>query len=272
MATPIDASTLSLLRPTYLPSTDPESPAVQSTITALSLIPHVEGGYYALTDLAPTSIPSPYPPSPLSEATLAATGGPRPGFDPEQRLLSSTIFYCLTPRRPQGSFHANRSRIVHTLHRGRGRYVLIHPDDGRVETFVVGQGIEKGERLQWVVEGGVYKASFLLPDVGGDGEEEQEQEESGGLLISETVVPGFEYADHEFLSLEGSRALLSADVAAQLEWLVKKSETHADIMGRTKKKKENEADQTGETAASPALRCRPSRSGAISGHNSRILN
>lgn len=261
MATPIDASTLSLLRPTYHPSSDPEPPAVQSTIAALNLTPHIEGGYYALTDLAPTSIPSPYPPVPLSEATLAATGGPRPGFDPKQRLLSSTIFYHLTPRRPQGSFHANRSRIVHTLHRGRGRYVLIHPDDdggGRLETFVVGQAVEKGERLQWVVEGGVYKASFLLPD---DAAGEGGEEASGGLLISETVVPGFEYADHEFLSLEGSRALLSADAAAQLEWLVKK-ETHAAVADKQ--------DQTGETA-SPALRCRPSRSGAISGHNSRSL-
>lgn len=36
-----------------------------------------------------------------------------------------------------------------------------------VEAFVVGQDIEKGERLQWVVEGGKYKGTFLLPDDGG---------------------------------------------------------------------------------------------------------
>lgn len=45
-----------------------------------------------------------------------------------------------------------------------------------IETFVVGQDIEKGERLQWVVEGGKYKGTFLLPDDGGS---------SNGLLISE---------------------------------------------------------------------------------------
>ena len=50
----------------------------------------------------------------------------------------------------------------------------------RVETFVVGHNVEKGERVQWVVEGGRYKASFLVPDLEGEGEEE-----SGGLLISE---------------------------------------------------------------------------------------
>lgn len=215
-----DASTLALIRPTYHPSTDSESPRIQSTITTLNLIPHVEGGYFALTDLAPTSMASPYPHTPLSEATLAATGGVREGYDPTQRLLSTTIFYYLTPHRPQGHFHVNRSRIVHTLHRGRGRYVLIHPD-GRVESFVVGQAIEKGEKLQWVVEGGVYKASFLL-------DADDDDKENEGLLISETVVPGFEYSDHEFLSPERSRTLLSADIASKLEWLVNKG-THAVV-------------------------------------------
>lgn len=49
-----------------------------------------------------------------------------------------------------------------------------------IETFVVGQDIEKGERLQWVVEGGKYKGTFLLPDDGGS---------SNGLLISEVGFP-----------------------------------------------------------------------------------
>lgn len=57
--------------------------------------------------------------------------------------------------------------------------MIIHADEGeggkkRVETFVVGQDVGAGERLQWVVEGGKFKASYLL--AGGDGE---------GLLISE---------------------------------------------------------------------------------------
>lgn len=53
-----------------------------------------------------------------------------------------------------------------------------HNKKARIETFVVGHDIEKGERLQWIVEGGIFKASFLLPDIeGGD--------QSEGLLISE---------------------------------------------------------------------------------------
>ena len=45
--------------------------------------------------------------------------------------------------------------------------------------------------MLWVVEGGggKYKGSYLLPG-GEDGEE--------GLLICETVVPGFEVGDHDF--------------------------------------------------------------------------
>ena len=46
---------------------------------------------------------------------------------------------------------------------------------------MVGHDINAGERLQWVVDGGKYKASCLLEDVdGGDG--------SDGLLISEVPI------------------------------------------------------------------------------------
>ena len=114
---------------------------------------------------------------------------------------------------------------MHTLHRGRGAYVVIHADEvenggkARIETFVVGHDSARGEKLQWIVAGGKYKASFLLPD-------EETGTESGGLLISEvsferkctiqaflslwiliifmmqTVVPGFEYSDHTFMAPE----------------------------------------------------------------------
>ena len=56
-----------------------------------------------------------------------------------------------------------------------------------METFIVGQNVEKGEKLQWIVDGGKYKSSFLLPLEGDDPANNE------GLLISETVVPGFEY-------------------------------------------------------------------------------
>jgi hypothetical protein len=106
---------------------------------------------------------------------------------------------------------------VHTLHKGRGRYVIIHADEEgeekRIETFTVGHNVAKGERLQWIVEGGKFKASYLLPDQdGGDS--------SQGLLISETVVPWFEYCDHDFLSPRGLDELVGPAKAEGLKWLL----------------------------------------------------
>ncbi|KAK7419360.1 hypothetical protein QQZ08_010893 [Neonectria magnoliae] len=199
---------LNALKPIFTPSSDPEPAHTAALIQTLGLIPHVEGGYFNQTDEDPTTIPSPYSLAPL---TPSVAEPPRPGFDAAVRRLSTTIFYLLTPRRPLGRFHRNRSRIIHTLHRGRGRYVLLHPD-GRVESFVVGPAVERGERLQWVVERGVWKASYLL------------DAEAEGLLISETVVPGFEYADHEFLSRRRLEALLPEDKAAALGWLARMDE------------------------------------------------
>lgn len=84
----------------------------------------------------------------------------------------------------------------------------------RIETFVVGQDVAKGERLQWIVPGGKYKASFLLPD-------EEDGTTSEGLLISETVVPGFEFCDHDFLTKDGLEDLVGKEKFQELKWLLK---------------------------------------------------
>ncbi|RSL76359.1 hypothetical protein CEP51_010021 [Fusarium floridanum] len=214
-----DEPDLGALKPSFTSSSESETPGTNALIRALSLIPHMEGGYFQQTDEDPTTIPSKYPSEALSAQTTALAGPPREGFDINTRRLSTTIFYLLTPCRPQGNFHRNRSRCIHTLHRGRGRYVLIHPD-GRVETFIVGHAVEQGERIQWVVEGNVWKASYLLPSKATPGETQHGE----GLLISETVVPGFEYCDHEFLSKQTFKNLLPEDQARELEWLVRESD------------------------------------------------
>ncbi|KAK5167022.1 uncharacterized protein LTR77_007751 [Saxophila tyrrhenica] len=206
-----------------------ESPTSQSLITHLSLQPHPEGGYFAETDRDTLRIPNPFASDPRSKLV-------------ESRSASTTIFYYLTPKSPLGHFHRNKARTVHTLHRGRGRYVLIHADEvaagaddgdeveeglkwtgkARVETFVVGQDVESGERLQWVVEGGKYKASFLLPDEDGGGS-------SDGLLISETVVPGFEFSDHDFMKRDRFEALVTPEQAKEMEWMVRKGESEVMV-------------------------------------------
>lgn len=234
---------LDTLKPVFTPSPEPESSKTAALIQILDLLPHVEGGYFSQTDEDTKTIPSPYPLNPLSGEPASQAVPSRPGFDPAVRRLSTSIFYFLTHRSPLGRFHRNRSRIIHTLHRGRGRYVLLHPD-GRVESFIVGHAVERGERLQWVVEGGVWKASYLL-----DTEENMaagSAQEPDGLLISETVVPGFEYADHEFLSERRLGELVPESKAMSLGWLARKSENADEV---TDSSEESDAPEvnSGET-------------------------
>lgn len=213
------------------PTTEP--PALQRSITTLSLQPHIEGGYFAETDRDPLLIPNPFQDfAPLSNATATSPSTSTTASN-QTRHASTTIFYLLGQRSPVGHFHRNRGRTVHTLHRGRGRYVLIHADrrdeSGRVpvETFVVGQDVAAGERLQWIVEGGKFKASFLIPlepafgvVAGGEGGGDDEN----GLLISETVVPGFDYADHDFMTAEAMVDLLGDEERAELRWLLRQDQ------------------------------------------------
>ncbi|KAL8946837.1 MAG: hypothetical protein Q9222_006823 [Ikaeria aurantiellina] len=202
-------SELNSIKPSFHPSPNtPEPPDVTSLLNKLELSEHPEGGYYKLTDIDPLRVPNPSVVHQSNELDENST-----------RAASSTIYYFLSPQRPKGVFHQNKARTVHTLHKGRGRYVVIHPADdkqgatARIETFVVGHDVQKGERLQWLVEGDRYKASFLLPD-------EQGGKESGGLLISETVVPGFEWDDHNFMTAETLRELVSEQEAKELSWLL----------------------------------------------------
>jgi predicted cupin superfamily sugar epimerase len=172
------------IKPIYHPSTTvPNSKSIQTTLQTLNLKPHPEGGYYTETDRHPSRIPNPYANRNDGDQT----------DDSNTRSLSSTIYYYLTPNSPTGFLHLNRGRTIHSLHRGRARYVVIHADlvDGTgtgrapVESFVVGLDVDRGERVQWVVEGGKYKGCYLLPDSSEDGDGEGG---SGGLLITEVSI------------------------------------------------------------------------------------
>lgn len=223
------------LKPVFNPDAPhPNSARIDSTIKSLNLEPHPEGGYYVQTDRDNSRVPNPH--------LLQPNGSPKPAADllVESRSASTTIFYYLTPDRPLGVLHRNKPRCIHTLHSGRGRYVVIHApevarasnpngsEDGdetlrwtgkaRIETFLVGPNVAKGERLQWIVEGGTYKGSFLLPDDEGG-------EESEGLLISETVVPGFEWGDHDYMKSDRLEALATGEQKKELEWMLRRDET-----------------------------------------------
>ncbi|KAI9810922.1 MAG: hypothetical protein M1827_005781 [Pycnora praestabilis] len=194
------------------PSSGIEAPTVQQTIDILGLQKHIEGGYFIETDKDLFRIANPFS---STSSNLSS------GNQSETRAASTTIHYLLTPNTPLGAFHRNKGRTIHTLHSGRGIYVIIHADKvgeegiAMVETFVVGHDLAKGEKLQWIVEGGKYKASYLLPD-------KQDGEDSEGLLISETVIPGFEYSDHNFMTSEQLVELVTPAQANTLAWLLRK--------------------------------------------------
>ena len=177
-----DSNLESPIRPAFLPETvSIESPSTQAIVARLDLQKHPEGGYFVETDRDLQRVPNPFRLPNHGTASQQSVNGEE---DDTTRAASTTIYYLLTPKSPTGFFHRNKGRTIHTLHKGRGRYVIIHADEAqqgrkaRIETFVVGHNVHAGERLQWLVEGGKYKASFLLPDVESAGESE-------GLLISE---------------------------------------------------------------------------------------
>lgn len=128
---------------------EPEAYSIQTMISTLRLLPHIEGGYFSETDMSPDVLASPFP---IIESIASGIVPTRPGFDPFARSSSTSILYPQTPNGPQGGFHRNKARTVHTLHIGRGRYVVIHADElgeeKRIESFVVGHDIARGEKLQ----------------------------------------------------------------------------------------------------------------------------
>jgi len=200
------------------PKQDP--PSTRFLIESLRLEPHPEGGFYAVTHINPLLIPSPftstsYPtpasdfPPPVTIPPTTSASPPSPAASDESRLASTSIHYLLTPSSPLGYFHRNKARTYHSWHKGKGRYTLIHPTTGHVVTFAVGGDVAAGERLQWVVEGGWWKSSIL-----DDGEE--------GLLISEVLVPGFEWGDHEFMQRAVLRDLVGEEKGKELEKYLRK--------------------------------------------------
>ena len=135
-------------------------------IQQLSLVEHIEGGYFAETH--------------RSEETLSTT---REGKD---RALLTSIYYLLTDNRPTDHFHRNQSDIMHYFHLGSAiTYLVLEvlEPSGKLEKVKLGLNFAEGEVAQLLVPGGYWKAAVL---------------ESGEFgLIGEAVTPGFDYRDLE---------------------------------------------------------------------------
>lgn len=44
------------------------------------------------------------------------------------------------------------------------------------------------------------------------------------LIVGQTVIPGFEYSDHDFLTENVFKALVTEEQAQELKWLVRNGE------------------------------------------------
>jgi uncharacterized protein len=135
----------------------------QDLIEQLSLVEHIEGGYFTET-----------------HRSLEVLATERAGRD---RALLTSIYYLLTNDRPIDRFHRNRSDIMHYFHCGSAITYLVVEPSGKLTKVKLGLNFAQGEVAQLLVPGGYWKAAVL---------------QSGEFgLIGEAVTPGFDYRDLE---------------------------------------------------------------------------
>ncbi|MBP0018488.1 MAG: cupin domain-containing protein [Cyanobacteria bacterium SBLK] len=141
-------------------------------IAKLSLVEHIEGGYFREIY--------------RSDATIDTE---RKGND---RNLLTSIYYMLTDDRPLDCFHRNKSDIIHYFHGGHPITYLIVEPNGKLSKFKLGFDVTQGQVPQLLVSSGCWKAAIL------------EEGEFG--LLGEAVAPGFDYQDMELAQPDSFRA------------------------------------------------------------------
>ncbi|MEM8504340.1 MAG: cupin domain-containing protein [Cyanobacteria bacterium P01_D01_bin.1] len=133
----------------------------QDLIEKLSLIEHVEGGYFSETYRAAEEIETP------------RTGA--------SRSMMTSIYYLLTDDRPIDHLHQNKSDIMHYFQVGAPITYILVDLEGNLTKVKLGMAIDQGEVPQLLVPKGYWKAAVL---------------ESGEYgLLGEAVAPGFDYRD-----------------------------------------------------------------------------
>ncbi|KAJ3512763.1 hypothetical protein NLJ89_g3330 [Agrocybe chaxingu] len=167
-------------------------------IKELGLEEHIEGGYFVLTDSQDQHIPSPF-------------------ADEKSRPLATSIYYLLAYDRPEGKFHMNKSVTYHVLHQGRAEYTLIQPGNPpTVQKEVMGTNLAAGESRLLVVGTGIWKRSQLLEeDMARAKKGTEEKRERTNCLITEVVVPGFDWEDHNFMRREDLEELFGGEVGGE---------------------------------------------------------
>lgn len=133
----------------------------QELIERLSLVEHVEGGYFSETYRAKENVPT--------------------SREGESRSISTSIYYLLTDDRPIDHLHQNKSGIMHYFHAGSPITYILIDTNKMLRKVKLGLNLEQGEVPQLLVPSGYWKAAVL---------------ESGEFgLLGESVAPGFDYRD-----------------------------------------------------------------------------
>lgn len=103
---------------------------------------------------------------------------------------------------------------------GRVHYTLITPESPPIVTeFMMGPNAAAGETCQVVANVGVWKVRHLLvPGDVDNARSRKELEEILHCLITEVVVPRFEWADHEYLTREGLEKMFEGNDKAIAEY------------------------------------------------------
>jgi len=132
-------------------------------IQHLSLVKHIEGGYFRETYRSEIEVPT--------------------NRIESDRSIFTSIYYLLTDDRPVDHFHTNQSDILHYFQAGSPiTYLLLSPV-GELSKVKLGLDFAQGEVAQLLVPSNYWKAAVL------------ETGEFG--LLGESVVPGFDYRDME---------------------------------------------------------------------------
>ena len=131
--------------------------------TRLALEPHPEGGYFRRMYTA--------------DAMVQTARG--------ERRAATSIQYLLTQEHPRGRFHRVRSTILHYLQSGGPVQYACIDEHGRLQETTL--GFAEGQALFLEVPAGVWKCSRLLAN-------------ADHALVSEVVLPGFDWADHDYLN------------------------------------------------------------------------
>ncbi|CAD6887864.1 unnamed protein product [Tilletia controversa] len=224
-------------------SLDHSKQANSDLIKALKLEPHPEGGYFTLGWLGEQKVPTPFvadSPSRGLASTIYYLLALRPSSVIKQdavKLEGSDL--AVGEKAEDGSskrlkwlphsavFHCNRSAAMHLHHAGRAKYTLIeaHPPAGqrpRIKEVIVGPDSAGGEVRQLLVEGGDggwwKRSEIVAEDIPKDGEADEVREHVG-CLISEVVIPGFDWADHRYMREADLRQLFGDDEASIARFL-----------------------------------------------------